>query len=67
MAYLELQNCVHINLGARNVLVGDNNQMKVANFRMARFVDEKKGFYQASPRMQFAIRWVSPETVTHTR
>lgn len=36
MAYLESQNYIHRDLAARNVLVGDNNNCKVADFGLAR-------------------------------
>ena len=40
MAYLEAQSVIHRDLAARNVLVGENLVCKVANFSLARHVDE---------------------------
>ena len=45
MAYLELQCCIHRELMARNILVGDILICKVADFRTARVISE--GMYKA--------------------
>ena len=40
MAYLEEKNYVHRDLRAANILVGDNNVVKVADFGLARLIEE---------------------------
>jgi serine/threonine protein kinase len=58
MAYLEQEKFIHRDLRAANVLVGDNNLVKVADFGMARFLapqdpaddDEDANIYQSSHR-----------------
>jgi len=38
MAYLEAQNYIHRDVRAANILVGDNNTVKVADFGLARVI-----------------------------
>ena len=40
MAYMEKEKFVHRNLGARNILVGEQNRVKVAGFGMTKAVDD---------------------------
>ena len=40
MAYMEKENFIHRNLGARNILVGIQNRVKVAGFGMTRTKDD---------------------------
>lgn len=40
MAYLEEHNCIHRDLAARNCLVGDNLEVKIADFGMGRVIDD---------------------------
>ena len=41
MEYLEQKNYVHRDLRAANILVGENNIVKVADFGLARFTDSE--------------------------
>ena len=41
MIYLEASKCVHRNLTAKNILVGDMNSVKVANLSLAKFQDKE--------------------------
>ena len=41
MEYLETKNYVHRDLRAANILVGENNVVKVADFGLARFTDSE--------------------------
>jgi serine/threonine protein kinase len=58
MAYLEQEKFIHRDLRAANVLVGNNNLVKVADFGLARFlapqdpedVDEDANIYQGNDR-----------------
>ena len=38
MAYLEAQNYIHRDVRAANILVGENNTVKVADFGLARVI-----------------------------
>lgn len=40
MAFLEKEHFVHRNLGARNILVGERNVVKIAGFGMAKVQDD---------------------------
>jgi len=40
MTYMEKEKFVHRNLGARNILVGDGNNVKIAGFGMTKVVDD---------------------------
>lgn len=68
MAYLEKENFVHRDLRAANILVSDNNLVKVADFGLARAIhsEEKEGdgdddVYEAKEGAKFPIKWTAPE------
>lgn len=41
MAYLERENVVHRDLRAANILVGDQNEVKIADFGLARMIKDE--------------------------
>ncbi|XP_053394693.1 tyrosine-protein kinase SRK2-like [Mercenaria mercenaria] len=59
MAYLETENFVHRDLRAANILVGDHNEVKVADFGLARLIQED--IYEAHENTKFPIKWTAPE------
>ena len=59
MAYLEANNCIHCDLGARNCLVGYMKNVKISNFGMSQI--EEGGVYMSSRAMQVTIKWTAPE------
>lgn len=84
MAYLEQQNyihrgedrltlfftfrSVHLDLAARNVLVGENNTVKIADFGLARIIKEYAGgMYEAKEGTKFPIKWTAPEAALYNR
>ena len=60
MAYIELQGYIHRDLAARNVLVGENYLCKVANFGLARQLNENSEYIEAEA-LKFPIKWTAPE------
>lgn len=60
MAYLESRNYIHRDLAARNVLVGENNECKVADFGLARVLKDLN-IYAAREGTKFPIKWTAPE------
>ena len=65
MAYLECQNYIHRDLAARNILVGEHNICKVADFGLARVIDED--IYEAHTGAKFPIKWTAPEAALYNR
>lgn len=51
MGYLEENKLIHRDLAARNVLVGDNNLAKVADFGLARLIEDDE--YTPNPVLSF--------------
>ena len=63
MAYLEEENYIHRDLAARNILVGEYLICKVADFGLARIIDED--IYEAHTGAKFPIKWTAPEAAMH--
>ena len=63
MAYLEHDKLVHRDLAARNILVGENNTCKVADFGLARIIEDNE--YQARQGAKFPIKWTAPEAALY--
>ncbi|XP_068207607.1 tyrosine-protein kinase STK-like [Palaemon carinicauda] len=59
MCYLERKRLIHRDLAARNVLVGESINCKIADFGLARILQE--GEYNASSKVKFALKWTPPE------
>uniref|UniRef100_H2YT88 non-specific protein-tyrosine kinase n=1 Tax=Ciona savignyi TaxID=51511 RepID=H2YT88_CIOSA len=58
MAYLETNNYIYRDLAARNILVGKNNCVKVADFGLARAIKEE--IYESTSK-KFPVKWSAPE------
>ena len=59
MAYLEQVKLIHRDLAARNILVGENRIVKVADFGLARVIEDSE--YTARQGAKFPIKWTAPE------
>ena len=65
MAYLEEKNYIHRDLAAKNILVGEKLICKVADFGLARVIDED--IYEAHTGAKFPIKWTAPEAAMYSR
>lgn len=54
-------------LAARNVMVGDNEQCKVADFGLLRELDDFQEVYIASGDARSPVRWMAPESISEKR
>ncbi|XP_020485378.1 tyrosine-protein kinase ITK/TSK isoform X1 [Labrus bergylta] len=65
MAYLESSNFIHRDLAARNCLVSKNNEVKVSDFGMTRFVLDDQ--YTSSQCSKFPVKWSAPEVIKYSK
>jgi len=63
MAYLEQEKLIHRDLAARNILVGKDKVVKVADFGLARVIEDSE--YTARQGAKFPIKWTSPEAALY--
>lgn len=56
MVYLEKYNYVYRDLVVRNILVGNNNIVKVVDFGLLRVIDED--IYEVYEGVKFFIKWI---------
>jgi len=64
-SYLEKMNVIHRDLGARNLLVANIDELyvvKISDFGLSREVSDS--YYLASDGI-FAVKWAAPETIAH--
>uniref|UniRef100_UPI00358ECF1F tyrosine-protein kinase Fyn-like isoform X1 n=1 Tax=Myxine glutinosa TaxID=7769 RepID=UPI00358ECF1F len=65
MAYIERMNYIHRDLRAANILVGDNLVCKIADFGLARLIEDNE--YTARQGAKFPIKWTAPEAAMFGR
>ena len=63
MAYIEEKGYIHQNLAAKNVLVKEYLICKVADFGLARVINED--IYEAHTGAKFPIKWTAPEAAMY--
>ncbi|XP_046355449.2 tyrosine-protein kinase SRK2-like [Haliotis rufescens] len=63
MAFLERMKFIHRDLAARNILVGDNNICKVADFGLAKVIEDDE--YNPKQGAKFPIKWTAPEAALY--
>ncbi|KAJ8272522.1 hypothetical protein GJAV_G00090170 [Gymnothorax javanicus] len=65
MAYIEKMNYAHRDLRAANILVGENMVCKIADFGLARLIEDNE--YTARQGSKFPIKWTAPEAALFGR
>ena len=65
LAFIEKHNYIHRDVRAANILVGKNIVCKVADFGLARLIEDDE--YNAQQGAKFPIKWTAPEAATHGR
>ncbi|CAK9830355.1 Focal adhesion kinase 1 [Anthophora retusa] len=65
LSYLESKKFVHRDIAARNVLVSAHNCVKLADFGLSRWVEERN-YYTAS-KCKLPIKWMAPESINFRR
>ncbi|KAF7694529.1 tyrosine-protein kinase fynb isoform X2 [Silurus meridionalis] len=63
MAYIERMNYIHRDLRAANILVGENQVCKIADFGLARLIEDNE--YTARQGAKFPIKWTAPEAALY--
>jgi len=63
MAYIERSNYIHRDVRAANILVGKNQNCKVADFGLARLIVDDE--YSARHGAKFPIKWTAPEAALY--
>uniref|UniRef100_A0AAQ4QIR3 Tyrosine-protein kinase n=1 Tax=Gasterosteus aculeatus aculeatus TaxID=481459 RepID=A0AAQ4QIR3_GASAC len=63
MAYIERMNYIHRDLRSANILVGDNQVCKIADFGLARLIEDNE--YTARQGAKFPIKWTAPEAALY--
>ncbi|XP_065213541.1 plexin-2-like [Planococcus citri] len=66
MEYLASKKCVHRDLAARNILVSDDYIMKIADFGLARDIQNKE-YYRKKTKGRLPVKWMAPEALSHGR
>uniref|UniRef100_A0A670ZAL3 Tyrosine-protein kinase n=2 Tax=Pseudonaja textilis TaxID=8673 RepID=A0A670ZAL3_PSETE len=62
MAYIERMNFIHRDLRAANILVSESLCCKVADFGLARLIEDE---YLAQAGAKFPIKWTAPEAINY--
>ncbi|XP_019859174.1 PREDICTED: tyrosine-protein kinase SRK3-like [Amphimedon queenslandica] len=63
MMYLGEQDYIHCDLRAENILLGDHNTVKIANFHFAQYLNGNK-YWNVKKETRLAIKWTAPEGYT---
>ncbi|XP_061613967.1 receptor-type tyrosine-protein kinase FLT3 isoform X2 [Phyllopteryx taeniolatus] len=62
MDFLSSKNCIHRDLAARNVLVTKGRVVKIADFGLARDIDNNSN-YVVRGNVRLPVKWMAPESI----
>lgn len=62
MEYLASKKCIHRDVAARNVLVTEDNVMKIADFGLARDIHHID-YYKKTTNGRLPVKWMAPEAL----
>ncbi|XP_043217609.1 focal adhesion kinase 1-like isoform X2 [Amphibalanus amphitrite] len=65
LSYLESKKFVHRDIAARNALVYSHHSVKLADFGLSRWVEDRS-YYKAS-KCKLPIKWMAPESINFRR
>eukprot|EP00040_Diaphanoeca_grandis_P033697 m.206812 g.206812 ORF g.206812 m.206812 type:complete len:812 (-) comp32969_c3_seq2:226-2661(-) len=63
MDYIAKRNMIHMDLAARNVLLGRNNVVKIADFGLTRKLSPGKNYYRLMVTLKLPIKWMALESI----
>ncbi|KAL9986760.1 hypothetical protein ACROYT_G000951 [Oculina patagonica] len=64
MIHLAEKNFIHLDLAARNILVGSDNRVKVSDFGLMRQIYEDV-VDSGKKRTKLSVKWMAPESIFH--
>lgn len=62
-AHLASRRLVHMDLAARNILVGKGNVLKIADLGLTHKMCDEGSYYVLPQRIPLALKWLSPEAM----
>ncbi|MEE6459204.1 hypothetical protein FKM82_000566 [Ascaphus truei] len=67
MEYLTIKRYIHRDLATRNVLVENENRVKIGDFGLTKVLPQDKEYYKVKEPGESPIFWYAPESLTESR